>query len=97
MSGSYSFVLTDMHMPVMSGIEMMRTVLVRRNRLPAVVVWVIVVMIVLCGCPNGIVGVKRTLAHTHIQSHTFPRRHVSNRHEPQTTRQHGRHWIAPMS
>merc|ERR1712065_94429 len=29
MSGSYSFVLTDMHMPVMSGIEMMRTVLAR--------------------------------------------------------------------
>ena len=39
MSGSYSFVLTDMHMPVMSGVEMMRTVLVRRNRLPAAVVW----------------------------------------------------------
>merc|ERR1712065_21263 len=29
MSGSYSLVLTDMHMPVMSGIEMMRTVLAR--------------------------------------------------------------------
>merc|ERR1712065_9264 len=29
MSGSYSFVLTGMHMPVMPGIEMMRTVLAR--------------------------------------------------------------------
>merc|ERR1711916_298033 len=29
MSGSYSFVLTDMHMPVMSGVEMVRTVQAR--------------------------------------------------------------------
>merc|ERR1711991_442626 len=29
MTGSYSLVLTDMHMPVMSGIEMMRTVAAR--------------------------------------------------------------------
>merc|ERR1711991_1312129 len=29
MTGSYSLVLTDMHMPVMSGIDMMRTVLAR--------------------------------------------------------------------
>ena len=66
MSGSYSFVLTDMHMPVMSGIEMVRTVLVRRNRLPAAVVWGALLSelfyALLCRvCPGGIfAGVKRT-------------------------------------
>jgi len=35
MTGSYSLVLTDMHMPVMSGIEMMRTVAARATEDPA--------------------------------------------------------------